>query len=189
MPQNSNLTRGCCAAADADWSRRVSLSCGGWARQSCCQGCQKKSEHHIVQSVGATYWLARRATMEWLWIAVATCVLVPHSVKGKCWNKQSTRGPAFIVTGKLGPFSRCASHYRQIRFQIKSRIKMDVKTAGLFLWCQSICWFHTLEWTLLPKVTTGGGSMRRGYDTTARRPSTRYCLILLSSLNTTKCYF
>lgn len=36
---------------------------------------------------------------------------------------------------------------------------------------------------LLFKATTGGGSMRRGYDTTARRPSTRYCLHLLVSLN------
>ncbi len=41
----------------------------------------------------------------------------------------------------------------------------------------------TLGIILLFKATTGGGSMRRGYDTTARRPSTRYCLHLLLSLN------
>lgn len=32
----------------------------------------------------------------------------------------------------------------------------------------------TLEMILLFEPTTGGGSMRRGYGTTARRPSARY---------------
>lgn len=32
---------------------------------------------------------------------------------------------------------------------------------------------------LLSKATTGGGSMRRGFGTTARRPSTRYSLHLV----------
>lgn len=41
----------------------------------------------------------------------------------------------------------------------------------------------SLEIILLSEATTGGGSMKRGYDTTARRPSIRYYLHLVLSLH------
>lgn len=45
-----------------------------------------------------------------------------------------------------------------------------------------------LEMTI-SKVTTGGGSMRRGYDTTARRPSTRYSRQLCDCMLTNFTFF
>lgn len=97
-PQSVLLQRSHCVAADterAHWSRRPSLSFrngGGRRRQSIGT---VKTRHHYVRAPrpGVTHWLARRLrTMEWLWITVATCVLTPRSVKGKCWNKQAGGG-------------------------------------------------------------------------------------------------
>lgn len=45
------------------------------------QGC--KTRHRFVQALGQGDPLAV-TTMEWLWIAVATCALASRTVKGKC---------------------------------------------------------------------------------------------------------
>lgn len=75
-----------------------------------------KTQRRIVRSVGPRWpidWCIC-TTMEWLWITVATCVLTSRSVKGKCWNKQSTCEAVcllFIVTTASEMGLLCFSAY------------------------------------------------------------------------------